>query len=116
MNKLFADIRTRVEAATAGPWGPYAANVPFYAQVTKPAPSLSKHNNPTYWRIEDASFVAASRIDIPKLLEAIDVMHEALTKIHTRSGAFDALIDKHSEDKGRWAAEALVKVASLEGE
>lgn len=65
-----SEIENRVNKATAGPWGPYGTNLPFYAVVTKPAPSLSKHDDEraTYWRIEDAMFVASAREDVVYLL------------------------------------------------
>ncbi len=53
------ELRKIAESATPGPWGSWCANTPFYVDVQKPAPSLSKHDNerPTYWRMEDALFV-----------------------------------------------------------
>jgi hypothetical protein len=54
-------------------FGPYTSNYPFYADVTKPAPSMSKHDHerPTYWRIEDAVFIAVAREFLPKLVEEV---------------------------------------------
>ena len=52
-------LREVAEKATPGPWGPWAGNYPFYVDVRKPSPSLSKHDDtrPTYWRYDDAVFV-----------------------------------------------------------
>src|SRR5271166_1597116 len=45
--------------ATPGPWGPWSANVPFYVNVKKPSPSMSKHDadRPTYWKKENENFI-----------------------------------------------------------
>lgn len=53
------ELRKIVEKATPGPWGPWTGNYPFYVDVRKPGPSLSKHDHtrPTYWSYADASFV-----------------------------------------------------------
>ncbi len=52
-------LREVAEKASPGPWGPWMANIPFYIEVQKPSPSLSKHDDerPTYWACEDALFV-----------------------------------------------------------
>jgi hypothetical protein len=70
MKDAIKKIYERVKLATQGRWGPYSANLPFHAIVTKPAPSLSKHDTeePTYWRCEDAIFVAHAVEDILYLL------------------------------------------------
>lgn len=70
-SQRIAAIRERLKNATPGPWGPYVSNLPFYAIVTKPAPSQSKHdeNNPTYWRMEDAVLVANAPADLAYLIE-----------------------------------------------
>ncbi len=51
------------------------ANIPFYAWLEKPAPSLSKHDSecPTYWRIEDVNFVLwCANGGVQMLLDEID--------------------------------------------
>ena len=58
--KQIKKLREAAQKATPGPWGEkWGLNYPFYVDVRKPAPSLSKHDNdrPTYWRMEDALFV-----------------------------------------------------------
>ena len=54
-------LREVAEKATPGPWGPWSGNYPFYVEVKKPAPSLSKYEGEkraeSYWRYEDAVFV-----------------------------------------------------------
>lgn len=73
-SKRLAEIKKRYEDSTPGNWGPYTANRPFYAIVTKPAPSLSKHDEerPTYWKVEDAVFLLGAREDVPFLLDLVD--------------------------------------------
>ena len=67
------EIQQRLDKATPAPWGPYSANIPFYVEVTKPAPSMSKHDStrPTYWKYDDGIFVACAYQDIKYLLERI---------------------------------------------
>lgn len=77
------ELKSLIDKVTPSPWGPYSANVPFYADVKKPAPSLSKHDRerPTYWRIEDAQFIAAARDWLPKLIEENEHLQKALDDI-----------------------------------
>lgn len=75
-----------IEDASKSGWGPYLANYPFYAIVTKPSPSMSKHDEerPTYWRIEDARYLGAFNPQImEKLFKALEAKlgHEELDKI-----------------------------------
>lgn len=83
----YKELEKIIDEATPGPWGPYTANLPFYAIVTKPAPSLSKHDpeRPTYWRIEDAKFVAMAREVLPELIEENKRLREALIGLMIRS-------------------------------
>lgn len=55
----YTNLRRIANEATQERWGPWTCNYPFYVDVKKPAPSLSKHDHdrPTYWKIEDAIFV-----------------------------------------------------------
>lgn len=67
--------------ATPDNWGPYSANLPFYAIVHKPRPSFSKHDQdrPDYWRIEDATYIAAANPSvILELIAEIKNLREAV--------------------------------------
>lgn len=78
-----AQFRKFAENATQV-WGGWNSNAPFYVDVRKPSPSLSKHDEerPTYWRYEDGVFVAAaSPKNILELLDEIDKYKIALEKI-----------------------------------
>ncbi len=69
------EIKKRLNEVTPGPWGPkWSMNYPFYVDVRKPAPSLSKHDleRPTYWKMQDAIFVASAESDIRYLLELLE--------------------------------------------
>jgi hypothetical protein len=73
------DLKKICNEATPAPWGPYISNSPFYAVVNKPAPSLSRNDHiETYWRVEDALFLAAAREWMPKLLEENSRLRDAL--------------------------------------
>lgn len=52
----------------------FGANIPFYVDMKKPRPSLSKHDDerPTYWHYDDGSFVAMALYLAPKLIEYIE--------------------------------------------
>lgn len=55
-------------------WTAFGGNIPFYVDVQKPRPSLSKHDNerPTYWHYDDGAFVAAAPYDMQFLLEILE--------------------------------------------
>lgn len=56
--------------ATPAPWTG-TSNIPFYAFLDKPAPSLSKHDTPTspHWRIADAELVLFLRNNVDTIVE-----------------------------------------------
>jgi hypothetical protein len=70
--KQIHEIEYRALKATKGPWV-FTANYPFYVDVTKPAPSLSKHDlqRPTYWRYQDGEFVSTAREDVLLLVKSL---------------------------------------------
>lgn len=72
------DIKRRESKATKQPWGPYKANLPFYAILEKPSSSLSKHDSerPDYWKVDDAIFVANARADIPWLVKLVEKLEK----------------------------------------
>jgi hypothetical protein len=77
MKKLdLQSLKEIASKATPGPWGEWGCNYPFYVDVKKPAPSLSKHDSerPTYWRMEDALFVL--NFHPGKVLELLDCIEE----------------------------------------
>ena len=60
-------------------WVVGKGNVPFYVDVQKPAPSMSKHDDerPTYWKYDDGVFVCCfSPAHILELLDEIDRLKE----------------------------------------
>jgi hypothetical protein len=78
------EIRARVEKATPGPWIATSdwSNYAVWSQERRrdvvQSPSRVMVNNPlNEWTREgDATFIAASRTDIPKLLDALDAAEE----------------------------------------
>lgn len=76
------DIEKKAKAATPGPWAnKWSSNYPFYVDVRKPAPSLSKHDaeRPTYWRVQDAEYIAAVSPDVVlKLIERLRDAEETI--------------------------------------
>lgn len=71
--KRLDEIKGITSAATPGPWTA-AGNLPFYVDLRKPAPSLSKHDKecPTYWKVADAEFVLMARSVVPELIAEIE--------------------------------------------
>ena len=68
------------------------ANVPFYVEVTKPRPSMSKHDGtrPTYWGYDDGEYLYCAVNDVPALLARITTLEEALRTVSgMRSGYYD---------------------------
>lgn len=58
------------------------ANIPFYGHLDQPRPSLSKHEGTDRGKgmlhCDDLKFILASRIAVPKLLQALEIAMEAL--------------------------------------
>ena len=54
------------------PWTA-SANVPFYVNMKKPRPSMSKHDSrcPTYWDYYDGCYALMCANEMPKILEYI---------------------------------------------
>lgn len=77
LNSTLAEMRARVDAATAGPWLAYAADSGqgIYANASPVAMSLraSDKGGP-----ENATFIAHARTDLPALLAAV----EAVVAVH----------------------------------
>lgn len=71
------EMREIANKATPAPWTG-GANIPFYAYLNKPAPSLSKHEGTArgrhLWRIEDVTFVVAAREIMLELLDYVDTL------------------------------------------
>lgn len=95
MSQLFEDVRKRLEAATPGPW----KSKDFSTGVW-----MSGNRDSAHFGVErqaDAEFIAHSRGDIPKLLEALDVAVGVLE--------YFAYKDDYNEE----ALEALAKIKEL---
>lgn len=91
MSKKY-EIWARLEDATPAPWGPYSCNYPFYVEVTKPAPSLSKHDSrPTYWRMEDGVLVVHAVEDLGWCLAEIYRLEQ---QVETLEREQEVLLDK----------------------
>ena len=60
MNTKLKQLKLLLDNKTQSTWTA-SGNLPFYAELDKPAPSLSKHDSerPTYWRVQDVEFVLA---------------------------------------------------------
>ena len=76
------EIRDRADKATPGPWTPEDANphkphkrFAFYIPEIMSAPSMPQYDGLT---TEDAEFIAHSRTDVPRLVELVGEMAEAL--------------------------------------
>lgn len=71
-------IEEKLNASTPAPWEA-TGNYPFYVDMKKPGPSLSKHDldRPTYWSYPDAEFVLLARNKfVPEMLEEIKKLRE----------------------------------------
>lgn len=76
------EIRDRADKATEGPWTAEDANphkphkrFAFYIPEIMSAPSMPQYDGLT---TEDAEFIAHSRTDVPRLVELVGEMAEAL--------------------------------------
>lgn len=134
--QLFADIRKRVEAATEGPWNPRVDSKEGWSAETGtskrhatylyPTGVLHIHQGQDLCRPAichpqaclDAKFIAASRTDIPRLLEALDIAHEALDKMRDQVMLPHQITHDELECACNVAVtirnEALNRIASLE--
>lgn len=65
------------------PWE-WNGNIPFYIDVSKPRPSLSKHDydnkRPTYWHHDDGMYASVAIHAIPQLLAEIKRLNKELKK------------------------------------
>ena len=73
------ELKNIAKKATPGPYK-VVGNIPFYAVVEKPAPSLSKHDErDTYWRYEDGEFHAAFTPEtVLKMIDYIEKLRAVL--------------------------------------
>jgi hypothetical protein len=81
--------------ATPGNWGDkWVMNYPFYVDVSKPSPSLSKHDDdrPTYWRMEDGIFSATFTPD-----RAIKLLNELEYWIKDSGEAWDKCEERRQQ-------------------
>lgn len=79
--EYLSEIEARANAATAGPWRTccYKPN-----QVERADGCSEAHNiSETDWN-KDASFIAAARDDIPRLVARVKELEEALRKVSTK--------------------------------
>lgn len=69
---LLEQLEKLESEATPAPWTG-TGNIPFYAFLDKPAPSLSKHDTPTspHWRIADVELVLFVRNNLKDIIEAL---------------------------------------------
>lgn len=108
MNRLLKIKDIIEKASPVENWGPYTANIPFYAIVNKPSPSLSKHDleRSEYWKVEDAVFVAMARRELPKLIDDMEVAFRIISGL-LETGR-ECANDYVHEDKGYyfWAEKA----------
>jgi hypothetical protein len=91
-----AALRKLAEAATPGPWryNPDGAGVEGDGWVRATPPDYHEIDvvTDTYWRKEDAAFIAAAREAIPALLDALDDQDRALSLAHAEHrGVTDSL-------------------------
>ena len=78
-------LREVANKATPSPWEGSTSNIPFYVDMRKPAPSMSKHDGdrPTYWRYEDGVFVHTFNPQIViELLNYIEELENDLEDAH----------------------------------
>ena len=80
MKDKLVEIKERFKKTTQGEWTAYV-NYPFYIDLRKPSPSLSKHDSerPTFWSMNDGLFVLnAHNNDIPWLIEEVERLRKEL--------------------------------------
>lgn len=83
LDKLLSELEQARLEATQTEWTG-TSNIPFYATLNKPAPSLSKHDTPNspHWKIEDVKFVLLSVNHIIDLIKAARVIKSSLESAH----------------------------------
>ncbi len=75
-------IREAMEKIAPLPWQ-FAANVPFYVEVTKPRASQSKHDHkrPEYWDYNDGVYLAYCVNMMPELLDYIAELEASVAEL-----------------------------------
>lgn len=88
LKTYISELRELESKASKGPWTA-VANIPFYAVLNKPSPSLSKHDSerPEYWNIDDVKFVLQARNELSRLL---DLLERAVNEIETIKKYFES--------------------------
>ena len=108
---LFKSIRDRLAKATPGPWTTFHPRLRYCAndvvaeteEGREPFVLANMNRHFPNWKL-DAEFIAHSPTDIATLLEAVDVMREAL--IHAKAFRYSPTFDMRIEH-------ALAKVQAL---
>jgi hypothetical protein len=89
--KLIDQLEKMLAKCPPFPWE-FGGNVPFYVDVRKPRPSLSKHDDarPSYWHYDDGLYVSAAIHSVPKLIEEIKRLELALDQaLQTKENAHE---------------------------
>lgn len=114
------ELRKIAEEATQERQTECLGNYPFYVDVRKPAPSLSKHDDerPTYWRYQDGVFVLTfDPKTVIMLLDQIEDLEKKLDGSRNYHDSKDRLWRKAVVERAetfnnlKIAAEALEKIA-----
>jgi hypothetical protein len=100
IKELIKDLELAQAKARPLPWK-FSANIPFYIDMTKPGPSLSKHDDdrPSYWHYDDGMYAAMAIHHVPELIEEIKrlMMIEEAAKIICTHPGFDQVEDDFGE-------------------
>jgi len=97
-------IKTRLAAATPGPWEPYSAMCcPDMGGVSGPQGSVCAHQVGRYshpMSIEDAEFVAAARADVEALVAEVERLRNRFSMANAKPLKFTAAPGEFEDDDG----------------
>ena len=86
MKSRLDEIEARLAATSPAPWSG-SGNLPFYATLDKPGPSLSKHDSERndYWKVEDVEFVLSARNgDMQFLIDEVERLQLENDTLHDK--------------------------------
>ncbi len=102
-DERFAEIRERVQKATAGDWWAWDRGVGHHIAISEelnvwgtPVHLLPEGSRTDIGRLEDAEFIAHARQDVPDLLAEVDRLREELAERAALHGSC-------ADEAGEWS-------------
>ena len=82
IEKIIINLKSLLTKAAPLPWTS-GGNIPFYVDLKKPRPSMSKHDHkrPTYWDYNDGAYLLYAVNSVPTLISYIESLEKELSEL-----------------------------------